>query len=210
MLRNLVAIFSRTVFMLTSVAGTFIILFAHTLIVLFFVAVLPAGTLHLEFAYLSDVTGNPVYRERVLNIRQLLKDIEKPRGLYPNYLNPKTGKWGQRMFKFQQFHTNWFNLCSYNSLWFPLVTQKHSSKLWFLLRKNKNLNLLKKISMLSYNFVWVYIASQNTVTVKMNPVGIDRSIFILFSRNVRSSDNQKIILILIDKHRTHIIGSAWR
>lgn len=56
------------------------------------------GTLHLEFAYLSDVTGNPVYRERVLNIRQLLKDIQKPNGLYPNYLNPKTGKWGQRKF----------------------------------------------------------------------------------------------------------------
>lgn len=55
--------------------------------------------MHLEFAYLSDVTGNPVYRERVLNIRQLLKDIDKPHGLYPNYLNPKTGKWGQRKLK---------------------------------------------------------------------------------------------------------------
>lgn len=57
------------------------------------------GTLHVEFAYLSDVTGNPVYRERVQNIRQILKDIEKPKGLYPNYLNPKTGKWGQRKCK---------------------------------------------------------------------------------------------------------------
>lgn len=54
------------------------------------------GTLHLEFVYLSDVTGNPVYKERVLNIQQILKEIEKPKGLYPNYLNPKTGKWGQR------------------------------------------------------------------------------------------------------------------
>lgn len=54
------------------------------------------GTLHLEFAYLSDITGNPVYREHVQNIRTILMDIEKPNGLYPNYLNPKTGKWGQR------------------------------------------------------------------------------------------------------------------
>ncbi|KAG5683523.1 hypothetical protein PVAND_012797 [Polypedilum vanderplanki] len=54
------------------------------------------GTLHLEFVYLSDITGNPVYRERVMNIRSILKDLEKPRGLYPNYLNPKTGKWGQQ------------------------------------------------------------------------------------------------------------------
>jgi mannosyl-oligosaccharide alpha-1,2-mannosidase len=54
------------------------------------------GTLHLEFAYLSDITGNSVYRDRVMNIRSILKDLEKPKGLYPNYLNPKTGKWGQR------------------------------------------------------------------------------------------------------------------
>ncbi|KAL7032143.1 hypothetical protein ACKWTF_007233 [Chironomus riparius] len=54
------------------------------------------GTLHLEFAYLSDITGNSVYRERVMNIRSILKDLEKPKGLYPNYLNPKTGKWGQQ------------------------------------------------------------------------------------------------------------------
>ncbi|KAH8397844.1 hypothetical protein KR222_003586 [Zaprionus bogoriensis] len=53
------------------------------------------GTLHLEFAYLSDITGNPLYRERVQTIRQVLKEIEKPKGLYPNFLNPKTGKWGQ-------------------------------------------------------------------------------------------------------------------
>lgn len=54
------------------------------------------GTLHLEFAYLSDITGNPVYRQKVENIRTILKELEKPKGLYPNYLNPKTGKWGQR------------------------------------------------------------------------------------------------------------------
>ncbi|XP_070508173.1 mannosyl-oligosaccharide alpha-1,2-mannosidase IA isoform X1 [Chironomus tepperi] len=54
------------------------------------------GTLHLEFAYLSDITGNSVYRERVMNIRSILRDLEKPKGLYPNYLNPKTGKWGQQ------------------------------------------------------------------------------------------------------------------
>ncbi|XP_011177353.1 mannosyl-oligosaccharide alpha-1,2-mannosidase IA isoform X2 [Zeugodacus cucurbitae] len=54
-----------------------------------------AGTLHCEFAYLSDITGNPLYRERVQTIRQVLKEIEKPKGLYPNFINPKTGKWGQ-------------------------------------------------------------------------------------------------------------------
>ncbi|VEN56191.1 unnamed protein product, partial [Callosobruchus maculatus] len=53
------------------------------------------GTLHLEMAYLSDVTGNPIYRNKVDHIRKVLQELEKPNGLYPNYLNPKTGKWGQ-------------------------------------------------------------------------------------------------------------------
>ena len=61
------------------------------------------GTLHLEFAYLSDITGNSVYRERVMNIRSILKELDKPKGLYPNYLNPKTGKWGQRKYQKKAF-----------------------------------------------------------------------------------------------------------
>lgn len=53
------------------------------------------GTLHLEFSYLSDVTGNPVFRMKVDHIRRVIQAMEKPKGLYPNYFNPKTGKWGQ-------------------------------------------------------------------------------------------------------------------
>lgn len=71
------------------------------------------GTIHLEFAYLSDVTGHSVYRERVQTIRSVLKELEKPKGLYPNYLNPKTGKWGQRKFQLK-INLNWFNVsCSF-------------------------------------------------------------------------------------------------
>jgi mannosyl-oligosaccharide alpha-1,2-mannosidase len=54
------------------------------------------GTLHMEFAYLSDITGNPVYREKVERIRQTVTSVERPKKLYPNYLHPKTGKWGQQ------------------------------------------------------------------------------------------------------------------
>ncbi|KAF4520938.1 hypothetical protein B566_EDAN008913 [Ephemera danica] len=53
------------------------------------------GTLHLEFSYLSDITGDPKYRAKVDHIRDFLSKMDKPKGLYPNYLNPKTGKWGQ-------------------------------------------------------------------------------------------------------------------
>ncbi|XP_046434864.1 mannosyl-oligosaccharide 1,2-alpha-mannosidase IA isoform X2 [Neodiprion fabricii] len=53
------------------------------------------GTMDLEFTYLSDVTGNPIYKEKVRRVRTVLKNQNKPKGLYPNYINPKTGKWGQ-------------------------------------------------------------------------------------------------------------------
>ena len=54
------------------------------------------GTLHLEFAMLSRATGDPKYLEKVMKIREFLKKIDKPNGLYYNYINPKTGAWGQR------------------------------------------------------------------------------------------------------------------
>ena len=54
------------------------------------------GTLHMEFAYLSDITGNPVYKKKVEKIRRTVKEVERPKKLYPNYLHPKTGKWGQQ------------------------------------------------------------------------------------------------------------------
>ncbi|XP_076820198.1 mannosyl-oligosaccharide 1,2-alpha-mannosidase IA-like [Clavelina lepadiformis] len=54
------------------------------------------GTLHLEFAMLSKITGDKTYLEKVIKIREFLRKADKPNGLYPNYLNPQTGAWGQR------------------------------------------------------------------------------------------------------------------
>ncbi|XP_053124085.1 mannosyl-oligosaccharide 1,2-alpha-mannosidase IC isoform X2 [Hemicordylus capensis] len=53
------------------------------------------GSLHLEFLHLSELSGNPVYTEKVMNIRKVLNRIEKPQGLYPNFLSPVTGNWVQ-------------------------------------------------------------------------------------------------------------------
>uniref|UniRef100_A0A4W3GKG2 alpha-1,2-Mannosidase n=1 Tax=Callorhinchus milii TaxID=7868 RepID=A0A4W3GKG2_CALMI len=53
------------------------------------------GTLHLEFVHLSYLTGDSVYYNKVLHIRKLLQKMDRPNGLYPNYLNPRTGRWGQ-------------------------------------------------------------------------------------------------------------------
>ncbi|XP_063091163.1 mannosyl-oligosaccharide 1,2-alpha-mannosidase IA isoform X2 [Cavia porcellus] len=53
------------------------------------------GTLHLEFMHLSHLSGNPVFAEKVKKIRTVLNQLKKPKGLYPNYLNPSSGQWGQ-------------------------------------------------------------------------------------------------------------------
>ncbi|KAK1797502.1 hypothetical protein P4O66_000760 [Electrophorus voltai] len=62
------------------------------------------GTLHMEFVHLTYLTGNPAYYQKVcllvwitvMHIRKLLAKMDRPNGLYPNYLNPRTGRWGQR------------------------------------------------------------------------------------------------------------------
>ncbi|TKC43817.1 hypothetical protein EI555_012224, partial [Monodon monoceros] len=51
------------------------------------------GTLHMEFVHLSYLTGNPIYYKKVMHIRKLLQKMDRPNGLYPNYLNPRTGRW---------------------------------------------------------------------------------------------------------------------
>lgn len=34
-----------------------------------------------------------------MHIRKLLAKMDRPNGLYPNYLNPRTGRWGQRKYR---------------------------------------------------------------------------------------------------------------
>uniref|UniRef100_A0A674D2V0 alpha-1,2-Mannosidase n=1 Tax=Salmo trutta TaxID=8032 RepID=A0A674D2V0_SALTR len=53
------------------------------------------GTLHLEFVHLSELTNDSIYTEKVMNIRKHLNQLDKPRGLYPNALNPVSGNWEQ-------------------------------------------------------------------------------------------------------------------
>lgn len=53
------------------------------------------GTLSLEFNYLTALTGNHIYYDKVDRIQTILDSLPKSNGLYPNYINPKTGKFGQ-------------------------------------------------------------------------------------------------------------------
>lgn len=64
------------------------------------------GSLHLEFLYLSELTGNQIYRQKVFlinlydfywnvkveKIRDVLEKANKKDGLYPNYMGTDTGE----------------------------------------------------------------------------------------------------------------------
>ncbi|CAD5113656.1 DgyrCDS2817 [Dimorphilus gyrociliatus] len=55
------------------------------------------GSLSLEFTYLSRITSNPIYAQKIDKINAAIKSAGTvDNGLYPNYLNPRSGSWGQR------------------------------------------------------------------------------------------------------------------
>jgi mannosyl-oligosaccharide alpha-1,2-mannosidase len=53
------------------------------------------GTMHLEFQYLSQLTGKDIYLQKVEKIRKVLKEASE-NNMYYNYINPQTGKWCQK------------------------------------------------------------------------------------------------------------------
>ncbi|GMS79885.1 hypothetical protein PENTCL1PPCAC_2060 [Pristionchus entomophagus] len=51
------------------------------------------GSIHLEFTYLSHLTGKNIWVNKVRKIRETLDKSDKIEGgLYSNYMNPKTGR----------------------------------------------------------------------------------------------------------------------
>lgn len=61
------------------------------------------GNKHLNgwipFAFVCETFKlSPIFQSlfQVMNIRKVLNRLDKPQGLYPNYLNPNSGQWGQR------------------------------------------------------------------------------------------------------------------
>lgn len=52
------------------------------------------GSMHLEFIYLSHVTGDPKYKDKVMKVREVIKNaVPRTDGLYNNYINTDTGQW---------------------------------------------------------------------------------------------------------------------
>ncbi|EGV59931.1 hypothetical protein CANTEDRAFT_110685 [Yamadazyma tenuis ATCC 10573] len=57
------------------------------------------ATLQLEFKYLSHLTGEAVYWEKVEKIMEVLDSNEPTDGLVPIYVNPDTGKYQSRLIR---------------------------------------------------------------------------------------------------------------
>lgn len=52
------------------------------------------GSMHLEFIYLSHVTGDPKYRDKVLKVREVIRRaVPRQDGLYNNYMSTESGQW---------------------------------------------------------------------------------------------------------------------
>lgn len=51
-----------------------------------------AGTLQLEFKYLSHLTGNPIYAEKVEHVMRVIDRLDKQDGLAPLFLSPTHGR----------------------------------------------------------------------------------------------------------------------
>lgn len=53
-------------------------------------SVAEAGTLQLEFKYLSELTGNPIYWNKVTTVMTLIREQGKMEGLVPIFISPET------------------------------------------------------------------------------------------------------------------------
>ena len=56
-----------------------------------------------------------------MNIRKVLNRLDKPQGLYPNYLNPNSGQWGQRKSSAHLYYIQSKFFCYAFLLHFPFV-----------------------------------------------------------------------------------------
>jgi hypothetical protein len=54
-------------------------------------AIAAVASNHLEFTYLSELSGNPIFAEKAQNVVDHMRDLNKPRGLYRAFMNVDTG-----------------------------------------------------------------------------------------------------------------------
>jgi mannosyl-oligosaccharide alpha-1,2-mannosidase len=60
------------------------------------VVIAELGTLQLEWMYLSSITGDRKYMDKMRKIRKVITSLQKPQGLIYNAINPGSGGWQSR------------------------------------------------------------------------------------------------------------------
>ena len=77
------------------------------------------GTMHMEFAYLSDITGEPIFKTLVERIRTVIQEKSQPGSLYPNFLHPIIGSWGQNHHSLGAFGDSFYEYLLKHYILFP-------------------------------------------------------------------------------------------
>eukprot|EP00117_Sycon_ciliatum_P044095 scpid39647/ scgid31854/ Mannosyl-oligosaccharide 1,2-alpha-mannosidase IB; Mannosidase alpha class 1A member 2; Processing alpha-1,2-mannosidase IB len=54
------------------------------------------GTMQLEMAYLTELTGRKEFHEKAHAAREALFKPDRPQGLFYNYISPENGNWGKK------------------------------------------------------------------------------------------------------------------
>ena len=51
------------------------------------------GTMQLEFDFLTHITNEPIFKEKVDKVMQYVINQPKSNGYYANYINADNGQW---------------------------------------------------------------------------------------------------------------------
>uniref|UniRef100_A0A914MF67 alpha-1,2-Mannosidase n=1 Tax=Meloidogyne incognita TaxID=6306 RepID=A0A914MF67_MELIC len=118
------------------------------------------GSIELEFSFLSKITGNDTYLLKCRKLREYVNKLEKPDGLYSNYLNPNTGKWCQRHISVGALGDSFYEYLL--KVW--LFDEKRDKKLWETY-KNAILAIEKKLLFKSKpSNLWYFAEMKGTRT----------------------------------------------
>jgi mannosyl-oligosaccharide alpha-1,2-mannosidase len=94
------------------------------------------GTLQLEFQYLSDLTGNPIYQDTALRVYEQLFVMTTPiPGLFPKYINVDTGSFtGEIQYGLDGGHDSFYEYL----LKLYISTNDEKFKTWYKLASKVN------------------------------------------------------------------------
>uniref|UniRef100_A0A0N4ZE20 alpha-1,2-Mannosidase n=1 Tax=Parastrongyloides trichosuri TaxID=131310 RepID=A0A0N4ZE20_PARTI len=122
------------------------------------------GTLHLEFEYLSHITGNPIYRDKVVKTREIIENQKKVDNLYGLYLSKTDGH-----FVTKEVSLGAMGDSFYEYLLKEWIISKKEDTIAFDMYKKASENIRKKMIIKSSgNFTYLVELKNGKLTNKMS------------------------------------------